>query len=245
MNDQELQERAHANPHDDSPEFTEALAGNPEREQLLAQLKAFDAELKAGLESVSPPEGLQQALLDIPEGSLHPDTEVSAANDSFWRRNFKYAAAVLLAVGIIGILQQEDINPMEEMVFNHIYSELEFLDDDTPLTLDDVNAIMAQRVGSQFASSEEMASLEINVTEDCWVDFEQGIQGVHMVMTGDMGAVTVMVIPSTPLEDEMSIADDRFEGLISPAPGGNIVVVGEKQESLSRYSNMLAANINW
>jgi len=28
-------------------------------------------------------------------------------------------------------------------------------------------------------------------------------------------------------------------------PGGNLVVVGEKEESIERFSTMLAANINW
>ena len=245
MNDQEFLERAHANPHDDSPEFTEAVAGNPERQQLLDELKQFDAELKSGLESVAAPQDLKQALLDIPEGKLHPDTEVAAANDSFWRRNFQYAAALFLAVGVFAIVQQNSVNAMEAMVFNHIYSEIDFLEDDSPVTLDEVNAVMAVRMGSEFAATEAMENLQINVTEDCWVDFEEGVQGVHMVMNGEAGAVTVFVIPNEPVEGEMTIADSRFAGLISPVPGGNLVVIGEKEESLSMYSNLLAANINW
>ena len=245
MNDQEFFERAHANPFDDAPDFQAAVTDNPERQQLLEQLKNFDTSLKSGLESVSPSANLQQALLDIPEGSLHPDTDISAANDSFWRRNFQYAAVLLVAVGVIAIFQQGSTNPMESVVFNHIYSELDFLDDDTPLTLDEVNAIMDQRVGTAFSNSADIESLNINVAEDCWVDFENGVRGVHMVLAGNVGAVTVMVIPNTPVEEEITIADERFAGLISPTPGGNLVVVGEKEESLSMYSNMLAANINW
>lgn len=245
MNDEQFLERAHVNPHDDSPEFLEAAATSPERRQVLENLQQFDARLKTGLESVSAPEGLKQTLLNIPEGTLHPDTHDVAANDSFWRRNFQYAAALLVAVGVVALALQAPADPMEAMVFNHIYSEMDFLDVDSHLALADVNAVMSGRVGKEFFTNASMENLDISVTEDCWVDIENGVQGVHMVVQGTMGQVTVMVIPSTPVESEISISDERFEGMISPTPGGNLVVVGEKQESILELSNMLAGNINW
>lgn len=265
MNDQQFLERAHANPHDDSPEFLAAAADNPQRQRLLDGLKKLDGRLRAGLESVSPPASLRQALLDIPldrqvdmqvdmqvdiqvdiqESGLHPDTGIAAANDSFWRRYAHYAAVLVIALGVIGVYMQGGADPMEEMVFSHIYSEIEFLDDDTPVTLDNVNFIMATLVGTEFANSPDMQGLQINVTKDCFVDFTNGIQAVHIVMQGDMGPVTVMVIPNTPLDAQLAIADDRFDGLISPTSGGNLVVVGEKNEPILQYSTMLAANLNW
>jgi hypothetical protein len=245
MKDQQFNERAHANPHDDSTEFLEAAASSPERLQLVAELKQFDSDLRASLEAVSAPEGLKQTLLDIPEGMLHPDTEVAAANDSFWRRNVQYAAGLVLAIGVLAIFMQGEANPMEDMVFSHIYSELEFLDDDTPLALAEVNTVMNSRIGSEFMQSPDMENLNINVTEDCWVDLENGINGVHMVVQGDVGPVTIMVLPNTPVEQDMEISDSRFDGMISAMPGGTLVVVGEKEESIERFSTMLAANISW
>ena len=245
MNDQQFLERAHANPHDDSPDFLQAAASSPERQQLLAELLGFDGELRHGLESISAPEGLRQSLLDIPEGDLHPDTESSAANDSFWRRNFQYAAGLIVAVGVLAIVFQGQADPMEELVFTHIYSELNFLEDDSHLTLEDVNAVMNSQVGTAFSPSPEMARLDISVTKDCWVDIENGVKGVHMVMQGDVGRVTVMVIPNSPVAEQMNISDDRFAGIISPTPGGNLVVIGEKDESIQQYSTLLAGNINW
>ena len=245
MNEQQFLERAHANPHDDSPEFLAAATENAQRQQLLDDLKRFDGALKAGLASAQPPTSLRQALLDIPAGSVHPDTSVAAANDSFWRRNFRYVAGLVIALGIVGIYNQGEANPLEEMVFSHIYSEMDFLEDDTPVSLDNVNFIMAALVGNEFQSSPDMQNLQINVTKDCYVDFINGLQAVHIVMQGEVGPVTVMVIPNTPVASEFAIADGRFEGVISPTPGGNLVVVGEKSESIQQYSSLLAANINW
>ena len=46
------------------------------------------------------------------------------------------------------------------------------------------------------------------------------------------------------MDREIVFSDDRFEGLITPTPDGNLVVVDEKEESIQIYSTMLAANIN-
>ncbi|MFT5320689.1 MAG: hypothetical protein ACI934_000831 [Pseudohongiellaceae bacterium] len=245
MNDQLFNDSAHANPHDDSPEFLEAAAQSPERQALLIELKALDSFLKSGLSAVSAPDHLKQRLLDIPAGTLHPDTNVSAANDSFWRRNAQYAAGLVIALGVLALMLPGKVNPMEELVFNHIYTELSFLNDDTPIPMAVVNNIMNARIGTGFLQSPEMDKLEIDVTEDCWVDLQNGVQGVHMVVKGNVGQVTVMMIPNDPIDTETTISDERFVGMITPTAHGNLVVVGEKDESIQMYSNMLAANINW
>lgn len=248
MNEQQFKERAHANPHDDSIDFLEAVASEPGRQQLIDSLKAQDAALKSGLESVSAPTHLKLALLDIPQSDTTTEaveTRCPAANDSFWRRGFQYAAGLFVAVGAATLVLQGQANPMEDMVFNHIYSELSFLEDDSVLTLDDVNEVMNFRIGGSFDDSEEMQNLEIHVTQDCWVDIEDGIQGVHIVMQGSVGPVTVMVIPSAQAGEEQAISNGRFSGVISPTPVGYLVVVGEKDEQITEYTDLLASNMNW
>ena len=239
MNDTQFLERAHANPHDDSPEFLQAVAGNPQRLALVEELKAFDSSLRSVLESVQAPEQLKPSLLDI------PGRAGAAANDSFWRRNIRYAAVLVVAVGVLAIVMPGDASSLEDVVFRHLYSELSFLDDDTPIALAEVNAIMNTRVGSMFYDSAEMEGLTINHTQDCWVDFENGVRGVHMVVKGNNGPVTVMIIANTPIDQEIPIQDERFSGVITPVRRGNMVVIGEKEESIRQYSTMLAANINW
>ncbi len=245
MEDQLFLERAHANPHDDSAEFLLALSENPARQKLLESLKALDKRLESGLTSITAPEHLKQILLNIPEGMLHPDTQAVSANDSFWRRNFQYAAGLVVAVGIIALMLPGKTNPLEEVVMRHLYSEMSFLDDDIPVPMNMVNNLMTSNLGTGFLQSPAMENIEIDVSEDCWVDFQNGVKGVHMVMKGNVGQITVMVIPNEPLAGEISISDERFEGLITPTPGGNLVVIGEKDESIQQYSTMLAANINW
>jgi hypothetical protein len=55
----------------------------------------------------------------------------------------------------------------------------------------------------------------------------------------------IMVIPNTPLASEIVIADDLFEGMISPTRGRNLIVVWKKSKSIEQFSTLLAASINW
>lgn len=244
MNEQQFLERAHANPNDDAPDFLDALAGNPQREALVADLKALDSRLKAGLETINAPDHLKQALLEIPENE-HPGTVGEAANDPWWRRNVQYAAALVVAVGVLAIVMQTRGIPLEDMIFRHLYSELSFLEEDSPMGLAQVNQVMGSSIGSRFTESGDMQKVSINFTKDCWVDYDKGIRGVHLVMKGDVGPVTVMVIPNSPIPEERAIHDDHFYGLITPTSGGNIVVIGEKDEPIANYSTVLASNISW
>lgn len=244
MNDDQFFERAHADPHDQSPEFLDAAAQTPERRQLLDELKRLDADLHQGLESVVAPTDLKQSLLAIP-GVHGGASGEQAANDSLFRRLAPLAASLVLAVGLVAVLYSSQSNVMENMVFDHLYSELEFLDREGDISVTEVNAIMAAWIGGEFRQTEDTEALEITMTKDCFIDFENGVQGMHLVIKGDRGPVTVMVIPNTPLDAEMAISDDRFDGVISPTDGGNIVVLGEKEEPIHRYSTLLAGNMSW
>ena len=239
MNDDQFHERAHANPHDDSQDFLAAAAASPQRQALVTELKALDTGLSSMLHSVSGSTAGRQAALAI------PGSDNQAANDPAWRRLLPYAAVLVVAVGVLSLVLPGKANPMEDVVFRHLYSELFFFDDDSPMTLAEVNVIMSERMGTVFTDSPAMESLTINHSQDCYVDFENGIRGVHMVVVGDKGPVTVMIIANEPLASELAIADDRFSGIITPMPRGNMVVIGEKAEPIQQYSTLLAANINW
>lgn len=53
-----------------------------------------------------------------------------------------------------------------------------------------------------------------------------------MVVEGDVGPVTVMMLPASPVRVQYLINDGRFNGLVMPAGEGSVAVVGEKGESL-------------
>ena len=242
MNDKQFTELAHANPHDTSEEFLRAAKESPERERLVTELKAFDSKLSAALKSVTAQDSLQESLLNIPAGHT-----VEAANDNSWRRYSALAATLIFAVVIVFQTNTSDPENLEQVVFTHIYDELDFLTmTDQIVTLDSANELMNSLVGGHFEQTDVTRNIEINVAKDCLIALENAmIQGVHMVIKGEKGPMTVMLIPTESVEDEVHFSDNRFDGIISPFPGGNLVVMGEKEEEILQFNNLIAGNISW
>jgi hypothetical protein len=47
------------------------------------------------------------------------------------------------------------------------------------------------------------------------------------------------------VQAEFAIGDERFSGIVIPVEGGNLILVGEKQESLNNYREIFSENVDW
>ncbi|VAW57841.1 hypothetical protein MNBD_GAMMA11-1378 [hydrothermal vent metagenome] len=70
-------------------------------------------------------------------------------------------------------------------------------------------------------------------------------KGVHMVVQGDIGPITVFMLPGVSVDSQQLIKDERFHGMITPGSGGSVVVVGEKGESLRVLQDKLNQYLVW
>lgn len=248
MNDQEFEQHATINPFDDTSEFRAAAQKNSGRQRTLDELKEFESGLKQTLNSVSASETLKQRLLGLPEINTPleiPPINNTAANDSqAWAKKLlPLAACLLLAVGLaMTYWPVQKQGELAQEVLAHIYNEANLLEEESIVSMSEVNQRMLSTLGSEFKQSPELAKLKIHVAGTCWLAKEEII---HMVMEGNAGALSVLLLPHSSIKKELSISDERFEGLIIPTPGGNLVVVGEKGETISQFSRLLASNINW
>ncbi len=241
MNEIEFRQRAYANPLDDSEEFLAAVQENSERQGIVTELQAFNAALTNTLLDVPVSIELKQSLLD-PESLAGVHQPLSAANDGrFWKIAVPIAASFMLALGLFFNFADTSADELEQKVLAHIYMEINFLEMNENLSISSVNNLL-ELSQVQLAESGDLDSLEVLMASDCLIDRENAL---HMVVKGDMGAVTVMLIPNAPVQNEFSISDDRFEGWVTPTANGNLIIVGEKNEPLDRYALMLAGNINW
>lgn len=68
---------------------------------------------------------------------------------------------------------------------------------------------------------------------------------MHLVITGETGPVSMMIVPTEVVDTEVPINDDRFSGFAMPVRGGTLVVMGNHQEPLRKYVNMIDDSINW
>lgn len=212
---------------------------------------AFDARLRAGLVAVQPPPGLEQRLLQVPD-TQRADREddvataasltTTAANEpQILRRLLPAAAALLLAIGI-GLYYQPDLNAaLASEVFGHIYYEEPVYSQGPGLSMAEVNARL-QPVTGTVLQADDAEALGVTFAKDCYIAKQRTL---HLVVKGETGPVNIMMIPDRVVDREVTIADQHFNGLVSPASGGTLVVVGNKQEPLRATRDRLASSLHW
>ena len=250
MNTNDIIERLWADPEDTSPDLVAALAANPE---LLAQQQAaheFNVRLKLGMHSVSADPALRMKLLQIPEQqenlvvadlSVAPPA-LAASNDSIWRRALPVAACLIVVLGLVLYFRPDMNLELEKEIFAHVYGEERFLNSEQQIPLSEVNARMENVVGAHLLTSADTKNLDVTFAKDCWI---ANGKAMHLIVKGQTGAVTMLMIPGSVATSEFKIADERFRGIVLPTAAGTLVVIGNKQEPIEEYRKLMSANLDW
>jgi len=234
MNEDTFQERLWANPDDNSPEFTAAIGSSTQREAHWQAAKHFNRTLTSTMKLVQGPDALREKLLRIPE---------QAANDnSFLQRMLPVAAVMLLAISI-GLYYQPNANAeLTSDLFGHIYMEEPYYGDGSVITVAEVNSRISPIMEDQMHAGTATDGLEVTFAKDCYIAKQRAM---HLVVKGKTGPINVVMIPSQVVDAEISISDQRFNGLVTPASGGTLVIIGNKQEPIAAYRDLLASSLNW
>lgn len=249
MNEQSFQERLWANPNDNSPEFTAAIGSSTQREADWLAAKDFNCRLSSTMKLVQAPDALREILLQIPE---------QAANDSSYLRRILPVAAVMLIAISIGLYYQPDTfqqnaslqNPnqpdanaeLTNDLFGHIYMEEPYYGNGSVIAVAEVNSRITPIMVDQMQPGAATDGLEVTFAKDCYIAKQRAM---HLVVKGKTGPINVVMIPSQVVDAEISISDQRFNGLVTPASGGTLVIIGNKQEPIAAYRDQLASSLNW
>lgn len=68
----------------------------------------------------------------------------------------------------------------------------------------------------------------------------------HLVVQGEAGPVTVLLLPHEKVDHPVPVDEDGFVGTIAPLEsGGSIAVIGEPGESLTEIQKEVAAAVRW
>jgi hypothetical protein len=70
-------------------------------------------------------------------------------------------------------------------------------------------------------------------------------EGIHLVLPGDRGAVTVLVMPGKPRLRRESFRGRGLRGLLLPAGSGSLAVVGQPGEPLDPVARRLLGAVYW
>lgn len=265
MDETEFRKRVYANPEAPDQETLDAAKANPAYQTILDQSQQLESELSSTLRGIVVPEGLKESLLDIPNrnaeinegqsarvGSVAAAGNDSSANAASFFQYYAMAASLLLVIGVVFTLTFDSSpNQLEVALGNEMISHL----------YHESNEIAAINVGENLSSvdwndvDQAMSSagvrLASTIRQDNPVYYANpcivipAYSSAHLMLRGEEGAVSVIVINNSPVESEYRIQDDRFRGMVIPMNEGNLVLIGEEGENLELFKQLFSDNMEW
>jgi len=231
MDDLEFRRQAYTDPECKDSGFLEHKNKSADNVNFVEDLQLLDESLKQAM-NLKPPEDLAERI----------KLNQTLRHHQVMRKRTLYgsmAASVLIVVAVFFSLQpvNQHKSNLDQQVLSHIYHEIDHLYEQQDRSLKQVNILL-----SEFGSHLNRSIGSINYLGSCEIANKKG---VHMVVEGTVGPITVMMLPDSPVNSQHLISDKRFNGLIMPAGKGSMAVVGEKGESLKLLQEKLIENIRW
>lgn len=208
----------------------------------------FEQLLQQVMRAPTPAADLQQKLLAIAETdpvdnvATLPTPARVAANDSLWRRALPVAACMAVFLWLANRFQPPVAPSIEDEILAHVHAEGRFLNADNHVSLDAVNQRMGDVIGVHLAASPTTEALDVRWSKDCLVDNKPAM---HLIISGDTGPVSLMIVPDQVVNEEMAISDESMSGFITPVQGGTLVVLGNSKEPVRKYLDLMNKNLEW
>ncbi len=232
MDDLEFYRQAYIDPNSDNEDFLAYQVKNYETQKFIDDLKHFDSDLKQAF-NVTASEELAARL------KLNQTFEQHALQHK-QKKQWLWVASVMIFIGILFsydyLFIQSPNKNLSNRVLSHIYHELDHLQERKQRSLFQVNSVL-----SSFGVTMDKIFVPINYLGSCNIG---NTKGVHMVLEGKIGPITVLMLPNDYMKSEYTFHDDRFNGVILPSVHGSVAVIGEKGESLKTLKEKLSQHLN-
>ncbi|WP_022943242.1 DUF3379 family protein [Psychromonas hadalis] len=235
MDDILFRHSAIATPNEKSDAFLQRLAESDADKALVKEAKQFDADLQALLK-IDVPEDLIDKILLEQSFAVENKRVVSG------RWHIAIAASIAFIIGIsLPVLNSLTHSPLDigVVAMQHVKAEYYFTaQSNERADLKMVNAKLAR-----YGATAHGDLGKITYVNYC--DFE-GTPALHMVIQGEKGQITVFVVP----DDAKFIETKKFhnqhlKGITEKMGNTNVVIVGEKGESLQVIQSAMRNNIHW
>lgn len=196
--------------------------------QFARNMQQFEGALKGAVD-VKVPEGLASRIL------LRQST--GDVQNRHQQRNmlFAIAASVVLSVsvtlGLVKLNQVESPQSMDQLVLAHLQGEMGHLQEDGNYSL----AQVREKIGGLNASISGDIGL-VKFASKCDIHDKPG---GHIVLKGDKGSVTVLIMPSETIAKRFRVKDKRFNGVVVPMNTGSMAIIGERGEKIQDVEKRL------
>ena len=235
MDDLQFRRSIYADPTSQDEDIIAAQNADPAKKQLAQDLCQFDAKLKQAMKVPVPDDLCNRLLLRQTLASHQQEKRKS-------RIHLALAASVAIVAGlVVNYLQfSSSYNNLGDYALAHVnYEHNTFSNDDHHrVSLTALNKKMTAFNGSFNESMGELISADY-----CRFD---GMKSLHLVFKGITDTVTVLVVPKKEqLAFTNKFSDEKLQGESLGFAHANILVVADKNESLTKWQRTISDNISW
>lgn len=238
MNCLEFRSRLSTDPRDRSADLLAHRATCPACTAYAQQAARFEAHLAEAARLPVPPTLAARLVLNQ---TIHHTRR---------RRMLALAATVLLALGAgAGAWRLWRPVPLEEIVVGHVLEERELLTATgiaSPTQVTSVLRATGLAARAEIGESANGASLpraprldpigEVRYAGVCPIGRHAG---GHLVLSGDRGPITVLLLPKEPVTHRHTLAAHGFSGVILPLGAGSMAIIGVPGENLESVERRL------
>ena len=201
------------------------------------EILALDRKIIVALE-ISLPD------LELPQLPPIRDEDAKIANLPFGRGRTRtpvwigLAASVLLATALGVRFFSEDVT--HSTLADEIVAHLDHHSSGFKVT----DKAVSERVLSKVVGTdvEEMDAGLITYATSCVIN---GNSIPHLVIQGETGPITVLLLPDEMLHDAVAIEGIGITGVILPVGNGSIAIIGERGEPLEKGEQRLVNSVKW
>jgi hypothetical protein len=226
MDDSEFRQRCLEDPECQDPEFLRKAVENPENTALLRFCRQLDRKIRGVANDIDPPAGLNERIRE----RVAADKRRSSRNR--WAAPLALAATVGI-VALLGVLfwVPSGLEPIADVVLDHINLERHHLSDH-----DDVPPERLSRLLADYGATLHGDLGMVSFASACPMRKQKG---AHLVVQGERGPITVLVMPGERVDARQVIEDTRFTGVILPMTAGAAAIVAEHGEPLGTFERRL------
>ncbi len=237
MNEIEFRRRAMSNPnHIDEKDLSLTLA----QEQFLAESRELDERLRCALE-VDIPKGIEDRVLlrhSFKTDDGKDGQEVVCLPSQKYRAVQRWAMAASFFAVVLTSWWLIPVNPaLGPAVLVHVNEELHHLHEQQPNAGKKLEPLLAS-LGGRW--NEDV--LPVRYAGACRI---HGKYGLHLVTEGELGPVTVLILPGEGVAATEYFQGSRFDGKVVRSGAGGMALIGDKDEDLERIEQRLGEALIW
>jgi len=235
MDDLHFRKSIYADPQTSDDAIMEAMNADPAKKKFAQDIDKLDDKIAQALQ-IPVPDELYNKLILRQTMAIHQQQKKKT------RVHLALAASVAFAMGLTFNFMQVSnaYTNMGDYALAHVNHEAQYFsnNDEAKVTLASLNQKMAA-----FNGSFEQELGELIAANYCRFD---GMKSLHLVFQGESSPVTVFIIPqSDELEFKANFAENQLKGKSIKYKDANIIVVGDKKESLRKWQENIEKNVRW